>query len=334
MLSKKGGGIEQSMVDYCLALSLFGHQAIAITPPRAWVNNILPDDTEKYHLKNWGAWDIFAALKLRKILLRTKPDIIITHTNRALTLTLKAIKGKIPIIAVAHNYKIKQFIKADAVFTITQDLAGKVADLGVKSQKIFHIPNMIKASEPTHKEPHNPLVIGALGRFVHKKGFAIYLQALKILKEQGIEFKALLGGAGEESENLQQLAQQLGLQENLEFIGWVEDRAEFYNRLDIFCLPSLHEPFGIVLLEAFAHKVAVVSTNSEGPIEIATPNEDALLVEKNDAVALANALKKLLADEILREYLRDNAYKKICANYTHQIVGAKISAALTEIRNT
>src|SRR6202034_4671627 len=102
-----------------------------------------------------------------------------------------------------------------------------------------------------------------------------------------IPFKAVLAGEGEEEGALRDLAREKGLGEELRFAGWVTDKQAFFDSIDLFCLPSHHEPFGIVLLEAMAQGLPVVATASEGPSEILEAGEPGVLVPTNDAGALA-----------------------------------------------
>ncbi len=332
MFSKGGGGIEKAFVDYCEGLRDLGHQSIAITATEAMTNDELSDlDIETHSIGNMGEWDIFAAHRLRKLLLKLKVDVVIAHANRAFGLSRKAIKGQIPLIGVVQNYSTRRYNEADGVFTTTYDLIDVLIKQGIPKEKIFHIPNMVKCVELPHRGYRNkPPIIGTMGRFVAKKGFDVYIDALKILKEQGIDFKAVLGGGGEEEKSLRKRATDAGLEDDLRFLGWVQNKKDFYSAIDIFCLPSLHEPFGIVLLEAFVFGAPVISTNSEGPKDIITPNYDALIVDKGDAGQLAGALASLLKDQALSDKLAANAFAKVRTKYAQEIVCKQIEVALNK----
>lgn len=333
MFSKGGGGIERAFIDYCEGLRDLGHQSIAITAPDAMVNSELRElNIETHHVSNLGEWDFFAALRLRRLLLELKFNVVIANANRAFTLSRKAIKGRIPLIGIVQNYSTSRYNAADAVFTTTHDLVETMIKQGIPKDNVFHIPNMIKCSELPHRGNRNePPVIGTMGRFVAKKGFDVYIDALHILKSRNIDFKAVLGGSGEEEASLRQRAQSAGINDRLSFLGWVKDRKEFYTSIDIFCLPSLHEPFGIVLLEAFTYGTPVVSTNSEGPKDIIAPNYDALIVEKGDAKQLADALEILLKDQITADKLAANAFAKTRTKYAQEIVCRRVEVAINSI---
>ena len=127
------------------------------------------------------------------------------------------------------------------------------------------------------------------------------------------------------------MVKEKGLESQFEFSGWVDDRKAFYTGIDIFCLPSLHEPFGIVLLEAFAHGAPIISTNSEGPKDIITPNYDAIIVEKGSAQQLATALEQLLRDPALCDKLAANGFAKVKTRYSLDVVSTQIETALNDL---
>jgi len=329
MLARGLGGIEQALIDYCQAVKLAGFDTLAIIHPDAAIRQQLDELQIPYKtLANHGAWDIFAMLNLRFMLAQIHADIAIAHGNRALSL-LKYAFAKRKIVAVTHNYKIK-CKNAGVIFCPTLDLI-KFA----KSQNagnIYHIPNTVRVPElPNIRQAHNPLIIGSMGRFVSKKGFDVFIESLAILKARNIVFKAIIGGSGEEEENLKLLAAAKDLSEHLQFIGWVEDKAKFFNAIDIFCLPSHHEPFGIVLLEAMAQGLACVSTASEGPSEIIANHEDAILASKGDGEALAAAFVELIENPEKRKLLGENAYKKARQNYDIKVIAEKIKAAIDSL---
>jgi glycosyltransferase involved in cell wall biosynthesis len=331
MLSRGLGGIEQAVVDYSEALQLTGHEVWAVIHPDAAVKNkLLHINTQFITLPNLGAWDIFAILKLRKLLKTLQIDVCIGHGNRALSLLKYAVDWK-KLVAVTHNYKIKcKGVKT--VFCPTKDLIRYAEKQGVSKENIFHIPNMVRL--PAQRKPYRPRkmpVVGSMGRFVAKKGFDMFIQSLDMLKAKLVPFSAILAGDGEETEALKALAANRGLDNELSFPGWVDNKQDFFEKIDLFCLPSHHEPFGIVLLEAMAYGLPVISTNSEGPSEILTDHINGILVEKGSAAAMAEAIENLLADEQKAEVLARNAYEKVKNNYDLPVISKKLALALESL---
>jgi glycosyltransferase involved in cell wall biosynthesis len=333
MFARGGGGIEQAFVDYCEALRDRGHQVTAIVYPGAVVHQqLLQLSIPIVTMRNIGEWDIFAIRALRKHLQRIAPDAIIAHANRAYVLTNRANKKMFPLVGVVHKYGVQRYRHASALFTTTRDLFYHLTEQGIEESRVHIIPNMVRCQAlPQRGLRNQPPMIGTMGRFVAKKGFDVYVEALRQLKEKGYKFCAVLGGEGEESSALKKQAHAAGLTDVLTFPGWVNDKQEFYSHIDIFCLPSLHEPFGIVLLEAFVFGAPVVATDSEGPRDIITPNYDALLVKKGDATALANALAKLLDDEKYANDLAANGFVKAKMRYSMEVVAGQIEVALNKV---
>jgi glycosyltransferase involved in cell wall biosynthesis len=330
MFGKGLGGIEQAFVDYTRALNAQNNEVIAVIHPDAQILPALKHVAPAHiaMIKNSGQWDIFARKNLRALIKKHKPDAIICHGNRAISMARGAAKNLCPVIGVAHNYNIARLAKTDAAFSITQDLKHKVEQFGQKH--CFQIPNMIEAehTEPTHIGEQT---IGSLGRFVKKKGFDVLIEAVAIARTTHPELKLMLAGDGEEKSTIEQLIKSHGLEKNIDLVGWVEDKKTFYSSFNIFCLPSHHEPFGIVLLEAFAHAKPIITTASEGPSEITTHGENALVTPTGDAQAMADAICTLLNDQTQATNLAKQGHNHVKQHYSIEHVGNQIQHALKEI---
>lgn len=335
MFSKKLGGIEQSFVDYCEALRMRGHQVTAIITPHAPIKPVLLalKDVNIIEVKTLGNWDVLAKRYIKKIIQQIKPDAIINHGGRAACI-MRYSDPSVQQIGVLHNYSFKRFKHMHKIFAVSKDLQHHaLADDNLKTKPIIHIPNMIrlhKGGETTKQllVSHDVPVIGAMGRFVKKKGFDVFIAALSILKSRNVPFKALIGGVGEEEQALKHLVQQHQLSDHVKFTGWVDNKSLFFEQLDIFCLPSLHEPFGIVLLEAFAYGLPVVTSDAEGPAEIANNQKDVLMVTLGKADEMADAIERLISDKKLQETLVTGA-KEAIKRYEISHVAKEIEAALS-----
>ncbi|MCD6035362.1 MAG: glycosyltransferase [Rickettsiales bacterium] len=325
MFSESLGGIEQSFVDYTEALVHQGVKVTAIITPEAQVATKLGHvHAVVERFSNRGLWDFFAVRRLAKLInSERQPDVILVHGNRALSFMRRAAKGKVPVVAVCHNYNFRRALKADAAIAITRHMRQAIIGEGMPEGKVFHLPNMVKIPSPLpqhRKSRRASPIIGAMGRFVKKKGFSYLLDAFAILKQRGVPCSLLIGGTGAEEAALRKQAQTLGIEGQVDFSGWVNDKRPFFEKTDIFCLPSIHEPFGIILLEALLHGLPVVSTESEGPSEIAENEQHALLVPTANAEALANALQRMVEDKSLAERLAKNGQERIVERYRMETV--------------
>jgi len=332
MLSRSLGGIQQAFMDYENALNLQGVEIINVTSIFAKINTSLSHSVN-YKLANLGPWDIFSIVYLKKIIKATKPDFIIAHGNRAINFTRNfCFNSKIPLIGIAHNYTLKGLKKCDYIIALTSHMRSYLLDNNFKDYQIFIVPNMIDIKKDFNisKKYRKPIVIGSLARFVPKKGINILLQSLAILRDQKYDFKAIIGGDGEDKEKLLMLCRNLALENYVSFIGWVKDKDKFFNDIDIFCLPSLHEPFGIILLEAMEASIPIVSTKSEGPNEILRDKQDALLVDLGSAEDLAKHITLMIDNEAKARQFTHNSYLRLQECYNSDIIGAVLLSVMMQ----
>lgn len=192
------------------------------------------------------------------------------------------------------------------------------------------------SSLPAAPSLQKPPVIGTMGRFDPMKGFPHLIEALSILKKEGIAFRAVIGGdddgsyAGEKA-RIKQKTKSFALEDDIFFPGWIKDKNKFFEMIDIFVLPSVLEPFGIVLLEAMMHSKPIVSSDAEGPAEIFAGTKAALLYPRESPARLAEQLKMVLADTSLAEDMARNGYQLVNARYIASQAGAKLRNAVLSI---
>lgn len=155
-----------------------------------------------------------------------------------------------------------------------------------------------QAADPPDVEPvHNQIMY--VGRLAKEKGLPYLLHAFAELSEDVKDAQLVLIGDGPERERLQRLAAEQGIRNKTIFEGSVsyDTLPERYCRASIVVLPSLHESFGRVIVEAFGFGTPVVSSDAEGPVELIEDGQTGLLVPRADTNALAEAITELLTNE-------------------------------------
>jgi glycosyltransferase involved in cell wall biosynthesis len=168
--------------------------------------------------------------------------------------------------------------------------------------------------------------IFAAGRHVSYKGFDILIQALARLPSDVV---LLLGGSGPLTNELRELAQQLGVDRRVHFLGFISDNLlpAYYQACDVFCLPSVTqaEAFGIVQVEAMACGKPVVSTCLNNGVDFVNEHgKTGLTVQPGDPTALAGALSDLLDDEERARLLGANGRAKAQAEYSADKMAERI----------
>lgn len=332
MLGCERGGLEQAAVDYAEALAQAQIPSLNILPGDSWVSQEFDKRGLPWSpLRQQGGWDFLAARRLKKLVERAGASAAICHGNRALSIALLS-HTKMKKIAVAHNYKTRRFRWADAGLAVTLDARERLIENGMDAKHVHYVPNMVRIGElPTRKPFGAPPMIGTMGRFTGKKGFEVYLDALSILARQGVKFRATLGGGGPDENKLRQRIALRNLTDHVTMPGWVEDKAAWFNDVDIFVLPSHHEPFGIVLIEAMAAGLPVISTDSVGPREIIRDGEDGVLFPVADATALAEHLRTMLADGNATHALGQRGYARVADQFSQCAMSRRLKNALDTI---
>lgn len=336
MLSRELGGIQESFLSYNQALKIAGHEVYNITSYFAKINSFVKNYIS---LPCLCVWCPVSVLYLKYLIYKCRPDIIIAHGRRAVSFSYYVKTHSIPVIGVTHNYKNKHLIKkCDYLIALTRHLKESVICTGANADKVKIIPNMIdvKLTYAALKyDSSKTVTIGTMGRFVAKKGFDNFIYAIKILCDKGLDIKVIIGGEGEEESKLKELSFRLGLSDVITFIGWVQDKdkARFWNDIDIFCIPSKHEPFGIIVLEAMHHSCPIISSNSEGPSEILEDKKDALIFDKNSIEEMSWCLEKLIVDVDEASRYSKSAYNKLKDRYDTTQVSNMLDSFLKTVHN-
>jgi glycosyltransferase involved in cell wall biosynthesis len=337
MLSAGRGGLERSLLDDAAALLEAGHPVSAVVHPD-WQER--PSlgllGIESVKLRSLSEWDPLAALRLSRTLRNEKPAVVLSIGRRAGKLCRRALwlRSRIGQIARAHNYGVNHLIGLDYVVAPTEDLRLAVLAAGQPAQRTSVIPCLVRVpadSAPRAPDPARQPVIGLMGRFVPKKGFADAIEALARLRRSGHAFEVRIGGNGPGEAELRALIGERGLADRVRLLGWIEDRRAFLRELDILCVPSLHEPFGIVVPEGMAHAVALVATDAEGPREILSHGKDGLLVPRGDPERLAGALASLIEHPERRLELARAGLETARRRFDLPAVAPKLSALVCEV---
>ncbi len=322
MLSAGFGGAERLFVDFCRALGDRGHQIQAVCHPDFKGLKLLKHrQIQVVTLKARIDWSPLAQFRFKKILLKSKPHLIHCHLARSASIagSIGRTLG-IPVAANLHNYiNLKYYRKVDFFFPGTEDQHKYLENNGISSDRISVVPHfsLLPAKGISENPVSEPITFISYGRFVGKKGFHILLHAFKRLKERGFSAKLIIGGDGPEKQNLKKLIEELNLQQNVILHGWVDNVAKFLSKGSVFVLPSLDEPFGIVVLEAMSQGKVILSTLTKGPREI-MDNETAYLFPPNDAIEMSNAMQQIFLDREKARLKSQAALAKFKRHYSSE----------------
>jgi len=292
MLAHVKGGVETMSLRYHEALRQTGIEVVSAGHSDGELARGLPP--EQFRAVNAIVnHDPLAALRIRALARDFRPDLVLTHGNRATGICLLPFVGTADkTVQVVHNFRHKgQLGRARAAICVSRSVHDSVraANPGLP---VFEVPNFGPLSErPVKPAPKGVPVIGTLGRLHVNKGLDVMLRALALLPD----IRLRIAGDGPERAALETLTAELNVADRVDFCGWVQ-AADYLHGLDLFVLSSRVEPFGLVVTEAMAAGVPVVATRIDGPREILLDGQLGVLCDNGNPEALATAVRTTIGD--------------------------------------
>jgi glycosyltransferase involved in cell wall biosynthesis len=280
-------------------------------------------------------------LVLRKLLKKLRIDVIHTHDTGSLAdaAQCRILGSKLKIVHTFHfgNYPNlkKSYLYMELVFSrfahrliaVGHEQAKLVRrSLRLDESRLSTLYNGVEnASIDTNcdyvasyrNKLEKPVVIGSISTLTNQKGLFVLLDAAAILRDKGANSVFFIAGDGPLRAELERKTHQLGLEHVVNFLGWVPNAAEkLLHSLDVFCQSSLWEANSIVLLEAMASGLPIVTTNVGESRHVIEQDHNGLIVKPGDPEGLAEALARMIDDRELRESMGRLAREKFKKTYT------------------
>jgi len=329
--SKKLGGAEKFYTRLVNALYETKHDISVTLPPDSELIEYLNRNVTKHHCKMRSAFDPVSHWQINHIIKKLKPDIVQTYMGRATRLThIRPGKGPVHVARLGGFYNLKAYRHAHAWVGNTKAISDYLVKNGMPADRVFHIGNFV--DDPVQTDPveikrikrkfgidDGRKVLLSVGRLHENKAFDTLLKAIGILagNPASIDFVLVIVGDGPEREKLHRFCEELNLSERIVWTGW-QDPAPFYQMADLFVCSSRHEPLGNVILEAWSHKLAVITTKTQGPMEFADPGENAILVDIDNSAELAAEIDNCIRQDEILKSLGDHGKKKTVSEFSRQ----------------
>ena len=165
-------------------------------------------------------------------------------------------------------------------------------------------------------EGHRTPVIGTAGALEAVKGFPFFLGAAQRVAAANVPAEFLIAGAGPEEANLRRLARELEIADRVTFVPNLLELTASLSAMDLFCLPSLRQGLGTLMLEAMSLGRPVIASNVDGVDSIVHDNETGLLVPPSNSEALAARMLELLRDPFRARRLADAASQLVRRDFS------------------
>ena len=278
-----------------------------------------------------GPLDLVTPWKLRRLAAIENPDVILGWMNRACRILPKG--PWVNVGRLGGYYNLKYYRRCAHLICNTPDIAAYVVREGRPSDQVHYIPNFcpVDAAAPIDRAalntPPDAKVLLILARLHEAKGIDVALRALPSVPEAVL----WIAGDGPLDSRLKDLATDLGVAARVRFLGWRDDRSALLRAADVCLVPSRHEPFGNVVVNAWAYNVPVVAAASQGPGFLINDGVDGLKVPVDDAAALAAAINGILRDPGLRERLVQGGQGRVVQEFSEAAVVTRYRQVLETV---
>jgi glycosyltransferase involved in cell wall biosynthesis len=296
----------------------------------------------------WTHWaSIFA---LASVCRRFRPDVLVAHGfSEHLWGRYAGLLAGVPaLVHVEHNTRERYTAwrraqsrwlaaRTARIVGCSEGVRESLLKLGMPPERTVAIPNGIRLA-PFEQAPEHPWRertpgIVMVSRYSRQKDHATLLRALAILATQGHRPPLLLAGDGKalHRQPVERLASELGLGEQVKFLGLCRNVPELLMTHQIAVLSTHYEGMPLALIEGMAAGCAVIGSDVPGVREVIHRWEDGLLVPESDPTALADALRLLLEEPQTGERLAAAARRSAIEHYSRERMHQRYEALFLEL---
>lgn len=250
------------------------------------------------------------------------PVVMTVHTKFK-TAFERSIKSKVIVNALIKNL-VKKLNKVKQVYTVSNDMIDelksygycgevKVIRNGATFNRINNLEEVKKLAIQKYNLANKENIFLYVGHIVKFKNLEFTINALKIIKDRGINFKMLFVGHGFDDDYFKNLCKKLGLEENVIFTGQITDKdllSSLYGAGELFLFPSIFDNDPLTIVEAALHHVPAITIKNTGSSERITNNVSGFVVE-NDVQEFADKIIEAISDKAHLKQIGDEAEKII-----------------------
>ena len=281
-----------------------------------------------------GKTNYFSFMDVFKLLKEQGIDIVHTHnTNPMFDGGLAAILARTPVrIHTDHAREFpdkKRYMVAEKILSFFYDELIAVSEQTksdlvvyekINPDKITVIPNGVGLKQAVNtrqsSEPNPKFIIGTIGRLCDAKGYEYLIRSVPYLLERTTNFELQIVGDGQLRQFLEKLIDDLDVSEYVKLVGESNDVVAYYDQFDVFVISSIREGLPLVLLEAMANCVPLITTNVGGIPGVVKNRESAYIIQPGDEIALAESVWYAINNTAVSITQAEKAYEIFEENYS------------------
>ncbi|MFA0087031.1 glycosyltransferase [Vibrio sp. 10N.261.51.F12] len=301
-------------------------------------------------------FDIGKYIEVIRVIKNFKPDIVhgaVFEGNALATVAGTLTRAKIIIAEETsdpENRRWRGHLLVRFFFSLADKAVGVspfVSDylkskLKIDPKKIVTIINGVANGRimPTNREQtrerlcisDDTFVIGFVGRLEDDvKQVSLLIKVVEKLVREGKKVHLLIVGDGEDRALLEALSNDLILLKCITFVGYQPTTDQFYAAMDLFCLPSRRESFGLVLAEAMFANLPIVASNVGGIPFVVEDGVSGLLAKSGDEVDFYNKILTVIKSPVLRDNLRESGYLRASKLFSEESYCNAVDAFYTDL---
>ncbi len=349
-------GAERVQDILALELPWMGYQvSFACVKADAFPRERKAVDATLYETPMHGKFDLRTAWRVARLVRRERFKIIHAHTPRTCMIgRIASMLTGVPLVYHVHSptirdsthglkNRINSLIErmsmsgAKQLIPVSESLGRLLLKCGYKEDRITVVPNGVPSPARLRDAtpPMGQWTLGMTALFRPRKGLEVLLESLARMRKEGLPVRLLAVGPFETPEyeaTIMALVKELSLEEAIEWTGFTDDVGAQLRRMDLFILPSLFgEGLPMVILEAMAAGVPVVSTRVEGVPEAIRDGEDGALAEPGDVESLVDAISRIVSGKRDWSTLRENALKRHAEHFSAQCMAGGVAGAYGKV---
>lgn len=339
--SVDNGGCENMLLRTLPLLDGFEHKIVTLKERGELTPKFVSAGIIVETLHTTNLFDISSIFRLRRLIRKENPDVILTYLFHADIISRLTLSGTsdapiIPFLRTTYNhpkYLVARILEWLTKPLVKQYLANSeavknfyVTRLGVNTEKITVIPNGIdteyfdmltpdpKIRTSLNIKPEDFIIICVANLHINK-GHRYLLEAFETVYKKYPSVRLLLVGDGTERYNLENQIKGYSSKKNISFLGKRSDVPQLLKISDLFVLPTLFEGQSNAILEAMAAGTPIITTNIPEN-KIILNKDGALLVRPKDVPALVIAITSLMSDRAKGVALSENSHRRVQQHFS------------------